>query len=189
MAQSAVDVCNSALQKCGVSSIMSLTDPTREARSCALAFDSNRRAELRKRNWNFAIKRKILGPDSAAPAFDYAYAFQLPSDCLKVIVPKDSSLDWVIEGRTILTNYGNGVLNLRYVADITDVTQWDSTFYDVFACSLALDVVEQLTNSPAKKRTLEQEYNEALADAAKANAFEKVSQRPPDPTFLTSRWV
>lgn len=188
MAQSAVDVCNSALQKCGQTRIMSLTDDTPKARACSLAFDSNRRAELRKRNWSFSIKRATLGPDATSPVFGYAYSFQLPSDCLRVILPDDQNLDWAIEGRTILTNYGNGVLYLRYVSDITDVTLWDSTFYDVFACSLALDLVEQLTNSPAKKQVLEQEYNEALADAAKANAFEKPSKKIPDSSFLTSRW-
>ena len=56
MAQSAVDICNSALQKLGAASILSFQDNSREARQCNIAYDSNRRSELRKHDWNFAIK-------------------------------------------------------------------------------------------------------------------------------------
>jgi len=104
MSQSVVDCCNSALQKVGAASITALTDNSREARACNLAYDSNRRSELRKHYWNFATKRIQLAPDSASPAFDYAYQFTLPTDCVRVILPNDPYLDWVIEGRKILTN-------------------------------------------------------------------------------------
>ena len=104
MAQSVIDICNSALQRVGATTILSLSDNSPEARACSVAYDSNRRDELRKHRWNFATQRAVLAPDSTAPAFDFDYAFTLPSDCLRVIRPNTYDLDWVVEGRKILTN-------------------------------------------------------------------------------------
>lgn len=187
MAQSAVDACNSALQKVGAASIMNLTDNSREARQCSIAFDSNRRSELRRHRWNFSIKRAVLAPDADAPAFDYGYQFTLPSDCLRVLMPANSDLDWVVEGRKLLTNDG-AVLNLRYIADITDVTQWDPAFYDAFCVSLAIDICEALTTSTGKKNALDREYEAVIADARKVNAFEQSPAYGPDDSFITSRY-
>lgn len=188
MAQSVVDCCNLALQKVGSRGIMSLTEDSREARACRKAFDSNRRAELRKHPWKFAIKRIVLAPDSAAPAFDYLYRFTLPSDCVRVLFPRDYTLDWVVEGRSILTNFGGGVLNLRYISDIEDATLWDPAFYDMVAISLALDLVETLTTSTGKKQLLEEDYEDAVTEAKKANAFEMLPAAPSDSSFVTVRY-
>jgi hypothetical protein len=187
MAQSTVDCCNSALQKLGAASILSLTDNGREARQCSIAFDSNRRSELRKYRWNFAITRAVLAPDSVAPTFDYTYAFTLPSDCLRILLPRDADLDWVLEGRKILTNLGP-VLNLRYIADITDTTLWDSAFYDMVAISMAIDMCEALTNSTSKKATLDREYEDCRNCARLNNSFEQMSAEAPDDTFWLARY-
>jgi len=187
MSQSVVDVCNSALQRVGANSIASLSDNSPEARACAVAYDSNRRDELRKHMWNFTLKRVALAPDTTAPAFDYKYAFTLPTDCLRVVRPSDSYLDWQIEGRKILTNLSS-VLYLRYIADIEDCAQWDPTFYNVMAVSLAVDLCEKLTQSNGKKQMLMQEYKETIADARKVDAFESGPQDAPDGSWITVRY-
>ena len=208
--QSLVDCCNNALQKLGMPSIMSLTDNSRQARQCALAADNNRRSELRKYNWNFAITRAQLAPDVATPAFDYLYQFSLPSDCLRVLLPNQSSIgatpplygpvDWVLEGRKILSNcsiqYYDGVitssatpsLNLRYIADILDPNQYDASFYEVYYIAMAIDMCEALTNSTSKKANLEGEYRESVAKARLANAFERTPTDAPDDSFWTCRF-
>lgn len=171
MAQSVVDTCNSALLRVGAASILSLADNSVEARACSICYDSNRRDELRKHKWNFALKRAVLAPDTTAPAFDFLYAFTLPTDCLRVLRPATTNLDWQIEGRKILTNDGN-VLYLKYIADIEDVAQWDPSFYNVMAASLAVDLCEKLTQSNTKKQQLNKEYMDAVADARRTDAFE-----------------
>lgn len=186
MPQTVIDCCNSALQRIGATTIISLTDNSPEAKACVVAYDSNRRDELRKHKWNFAITRVKLSPDSATPAFDYTYQFTLPSDCLRVLRPNTQNLDWVIEGRKILTNDSN-TLNLRYIADIVDNTQFDATFYNVLAASLALDLVEKLTQSNVKKQILAKEYEEAIKDAKQTNALENGPIDPPDDYWWTVR--
>jgi len=220
MAQSVVDICNSALSLVGAASIMSLTDNSKEARICNLQYDSNRRDELRKHYWNFAIKRVALAPDAQAPAFDFAYQFTLPSDCLRIVIPNDAYLDWVLEGRKILTNsirspYSSNVvngqpgtvytppggigttytaaapspqLNLRYVADVTDATQFDSSFYNVSCISLAIDLCEAMTQSNQKKQVLMQQYKDAIVEARTADAFENLPADAPDDAWWLVRY-
>ena len=183
MAQTAIDCCNSALQRVGAATITSLLDNSPEARACNVAYDSNRRDELRRHNWNFAIKRAVLAPDSTAPAFDYDYAFSLPTDCVRVLRPATVELDWQIEGRKILTN-DSDVLYLRYVADIEDVGQWDPSFYNVCAAALAVDICEKLTQSNTKKQLLLEEYKQAVIMAHRVDAFEA---GPTDP--VTDVWM
>lgn len=186
MAQSVVDICNSALQRVGASTILSISDNSPEARACSVAYDSNRRDELRRHKWNFAIGRVVLAPDATAPAFDYTYAFTIPTDCLRVLRPSTPGLDWQIEGRKILTNWSN-VLNLRYIRDVTDVSQFDSSFYNVIAAALAVDIVEKLTQSNTKKGALVKEYDEAVVAAQRVNAFESGPAEAPDDDWWIAR--
>lgn len=186
MPQTQIDCCNSALQRVGATTITSLTDNSPEARACVVAYDSNRRSELRKYNWNFAVTRVILTPDTVAPLFDYEYAFTLPTDCLRVLRPNDVDLDWKIEGRKILSNDG-ATLNLRYVADVTNEALFDSTFYDVVSAALAVDLCERLTQSNTKKQLLMAEYKDLVNMARRVNAIETGPQVAPDDAWWTVR--
>lgn len=187
MSQTVIDCCNSALQRTGAATILSLSDNSPEARACSVAYDSNRRDEIRKHPWNFAIARAVLAPDSTAPLFDYNYQFTLPSDCLRVLRSSDYDLDWKIEGRKILTN-NDTVLYVRYLADITDATQWDATFYNVVAGALAIDICEKLTQSNTKKQMLVQQYHEDVRMARRMNAFESGPESGPDDLWWIARY-
>lgn len=186
MSQTVIDCCNSALQRVGATTIASLSDNSPEARACSVAYDSNRRDEIRKHRWNFAITRAVLAPDSTAPAYDYTYQFTLPSNCLRVLRPATSDLDWQIEGRKILTN-DSATLYLRYLADIEDASIWDPSFYNVMAASLAIDIVERLTQSNQKKQGLINDYNEAIKVAKRVDAFESGPEDAPDDDWLIAR--
>lgn len=186
MAQSVIDCCNSALQRVGAASILSLSDNSPEARACSVAYDSNRRDELRKHRWNFAIKRVVLTPDATAPAFDFKYQFTLPSDCLRVLRPNTPDLDWQIEGRKILTNDSN-TLYLRYIADIEDCAQWDASFYNVVAGALAIDICEKLTQSNQKKQLCAQLYADDVKMAKRVDAFESGPEEAPDDDWWMAR--
>ena len=199
-AQSQTDVCNSALQKVGAASIVDITDNSNEARQCQIAYDSNRRDELRKYPWNFALKRIVLAPDATAPAFGYTYAYTMPSDCLRVLLPRDATLDWVVEGRKILTNFstspwdiGSGytgatALALKYISDVEDVATFDASFYNILAISLAIDICEKLTNSNQKKQVLMNEYKDAIREARRADAFENLPDEPADDSYWLARY-
>jgi hypothetical protein len=184
MAQSTVDLCNKALQRVGAASIMSLTDNSREARACAKAYDICRRDELRKHVWNFAISRAALAADTASPPFDKAYRYALPADCLRVLLPGGMPVDWILEGRSILSSSA-GPLNLRYVADVTDCTMFDACFYTTLAISVATDICEPLTQSNSKRQQLDAEYKDAISAARRVDAFETL----PAEAVLDAWWL
>jgi hypothetical protein len=62
---SVVEICNRALQKLGAARITSLTQDTPNARSCNVAYNVLRKAELRSHPWSFAIKRAELAADAS----------------------------------------------------------------------------------------------------------------------------
>lgn len=185
-----VGIANRALSRLGQTRITSLTENTVAAREINAVFADLREAELRAHNWHFAIKRASLAADGTAPSFGPANAFTLPSDYLKLIPPakwtQDNALDWLIEGQKILTGY-SAPLNIRYVWKVTDPNVMDPLFREAFAMKLAEAVCEKLTQSNTKIQLVRQDYDDAIARARKANAFEVPSEEPPEDTWITAR--
>ena len=56
------DIVNRALQHVGAERIVSLADNSKNANECAFVYKRLRQAELRRNNWEFAIKRRMLYP-------------------------------------------------------------------------------------------------------------------------------
>lgn len=187
---SVVDICNRALQKLGADRIISLTQNSVSARACNLAYEPVRDAELRAHLWNFAVKRRELAADVAAPVYGYDYAYTLPPDCLRLLkndYQEDAyDKDWKVEGRKILTN-DSAPLRIRYIARITDTTLYDALFMEVLSCKLAMEMCEELTQSNTKRQLAAEEYKAALREARKMNAFESVPAQQDTDTWLTSR--
>lgn len=190
MAVSDVSIANLALQKLGATRITSLTEDSRNARSVNACYEHLRDKELRAHKWNFAIKRTTLAPSATDPDFDYDYAFPLPSDCLRLLPPSRHALDWKIESHdgspAILTNDGD-TLEILYVARITDPTQFDECFIEMLACKIADHCCEEITQSNAKQANIREQYRDARREARQMNAFENISDEPPEDPWLAAR--
>jgi hypothetical protein len=171
---SQVDIANRALTKLGESRITSLEDNTNNARVINSMFTIVRDAELR------------------------AYQYQLPSDCLRLIgldayvalgmgdyITRTDSL-YALEGNKVLTDL-NAPLNIRYVKIEEDTNQYTSDFAEAFACRLAAECAETLTNSTSKRQLAWQEYKEAISLALKSNSLELPSQSRYDDSWILSR--
>lgn len=198
---------NRALDKIGEAPIIDINDDVKAARVLKRMYDIVRDAELRARKWSFSIKRAMLAPDVAVPVFGYGAQYSLPNDCLRVlslfnfdIGPDQSdyrsanSQTYVIEGRKIL--YGRPIpggppitepMPLRYIARIADTTLWDVNFGEAFACRLAAECAEALTQSSDKRRLAWNEYQQALGWARRANAIELPADYISDDTWLFGR--
>ena len=187
---SAVDICNIALTKLGAERIASLGENNESARACNLMYQFTRDAELRSHPWNFAIKRAQLAEDANPPSFGYAASFTLPSDFLRLLPPDPAynfnTHDWQIEGRKILTNE-TSLLDIRYVARITDTEQFDSLFVHALGARLAVEICEQLTQSNTKAQIMRDDYKEAIRTARKLNAFENIPAESYSDTWITAR--
>lgn len=190
MATSNVSIANLALQKLGAASIVALNAAPGSAADMSACFDAIRDDELRKYRWKFSIKRAILAPHATAPLFSFTRAFPLPTDYLALIKPARLGLDWHIElheGVTaILTNDGTS-LNIRYVSRVVDPALFDPSFVQMFACKLAWQCCERITQSNTKRTAMMEEYELHRREARKANAFELPAQAQPVDEWLIGR--
>ncbi len=172
MSVNQVSICNSALAKIGADQISSITQDTKSATICNRLFNYIRDEVLRAHPWNFALKRTTLTPDSDTPDSEYDYQYQLPSDSLRVLeTPEDDSLDWVVEGRKILTNEPEE-LAIKYIYRHEDPSEWDSMFAEAFAWRLAADLSYALTQSLPLFDYCMKQYKAMLAEARSIDGME-----------------
>jgi hypothetical protein len=185
-----VEICNRGLQILGAKRIVSLTEDSRNGRACNAAYEVLRDAEYRKHPWNFATKRAQLAADSTAPLFNRLRAFSLPSDYIRLLSDDPeynlNSVDWQIEGKKIITN-DSAPLNVRYIYRVTDPNEMDVLFREALAASIALELAEEITQSNAKKEFAAGKYKEAIDQAKRVNAIERVALQPPEDPWVSVR--
>lgn len=200
MALSDVSLANSALSKIGGGKIMALTDNTPQGILVNARFAAVRDAELTRNVWRFSVRRTSLAALSTAPSFGYLYQYQLPTDCLRLIVAGQEApgldtqefrsdvdnLDYTIEGRNILTNLASP-LYIRYVTQVTDPTLFDNSFAEAFASRLAYELATALSDSSSRKEAAWTDYQFALRDARRVNALQQPPQHLADDSWLASR--
>ena len=187
---SVVGICNRALQKLGASRITSITEDTKNARACNAAYEICRDSELEKHEWSFAIERAELAADATPPAWGRANSFQLPSDFIRLAhdYPEDTNnaKDWQIEGQKIISDDSDPIY-IRYVRRVTDPNVFSSLFQEALACRLALELCEELTQSNSKKEGISSDYTQAIREAKRSNAIQRVSAEPPEDIWLSAR--
>jgi len=185
-----VTICNQALQLLGASTITSLTDGTPTANACTLIYEETRDALLRLYVWKFAIKRVQITENATAPTFGRNHAYDLPGDYLAPLAPYPEldveNLDWIREGRQILTN-DTSPLDLRYIAQITEVEDMDVLFREALSARMAVKLCESLTQSNSKLENVSAIYKGVIDEARKMSAFEAVNPLPPLDSWISAR--
>lgn len=175
MSSTETEICNSALIKVGADTIASLTDNSKRARLCNKLYGTCRDEVLYAHPWNFAIKRVQLARLSTSPTYEFTYAYQLPSDVLRVLGTKGSdlygpTLNWQREGDTIVSDESS--MMVRYIAKITDVQKFNSMFKEVLALRIAGDLAYPLTQSNSLTDRLKKEYREWIRESRSFDAQE-----------------
>lgn len=196
---------NRALDKIGEKPIIALDPNTPQGALLSRMFDQVLEGELRARKWSFSVKRALLAADVDVPVFGYAMQYSLPVDCLRVLslLNIDVGPDlsdyrgypnqlYVIEGRKILYGRPQGSttaepMPLRYIAKVEDTTLWDACFGDAFACRLAVEIAERITQSSSKRDMAWSEYQRAINVAKRANAIELSSDYISDDSWMLGR--
>jgi len=174
---SVVDICNSALNLLGASTISALTDDTKNARLCNQRYEPVRNRIFRSHPWNCLIKRVQLAQDSDAPVIEFANQYTLPTDCLRVLKIHNgttdsvaSDLEYKIEGRKIKTN--EGTVYLVYVALDTDPNNYDAYVQEAISHQLAADIAYAVTNNATLANNYMSRADERLREARFIDATE-----------------
>ena len=174
---SVVNICNSALNLIGASTISALTEDTKNARLCNQRYEPVRNRVFRGRNWNCLIKRVQLAANSTDPVMEYAKSYALPSDCLRVLKIHNgttdsiaSDLDYKIEGKNIVTD--ETTVYLVYIALDTDPNNYDVYLREAISHQLAADLAYAITNNATLANNYMTRADERLREARFIDATE-----------------
>ena len=174
---SIVNICNSALNLIGASTISALTEDTKNARLCNQRLEPVRNRVFRSHNWNCLIKRVQLAANSTDPVVEYAKSYALPSDCLRVLKIHNgttdsiaSDLDYKIEGKNIVTD--QTTVYLVYIALDTDPNNYDSYLREAISHQLAADLAYAITNNATLANNYMTRADERLREARFIDATE-----------------
>lgn len=173
-----IKVCNKALMQMGGKKITSLAKPTMvEERDCAEIYTGLRNEVLTAYPWKFARKRKALVKSSTTPAFGFANAFVLPSDCALPLsihhqystsalnaYPQDLEPVWTVEGDLLLTD--ETAVNLHYTAYPYDASKYSVAFVKALALLLASYLAMSVGKNPTLATSLRSEYYDYIEQDA-----------------------
>jgi hypothetical protein len=128
----------------------------------------------------------FMYPIGTGPVADSTTAnvFRLPNGFLKRAPtdPKGNTLpylgsysgvapeDWLEEGDFMVSS-SSGPLLMRFVADVTDVSDMDTTFCEALAARMACDLAHAL-KAPDTKRDSERAYKRSISSARTVNSIE-----------------
>ena len=191
---SETDVVNVALRLIGAKTIVSLTDGSDNASVVEDIYTETRDDLLSSHPWNFAIKRVQLARISTAPAFEFDYAYALPSDWLRTVSVHDNDAGHgtvlyrseQVVGQKALVSSSDSVY-LRYVSMVTDTNLMPPDFRRALALSLARDLSIPLTSSNTMYEQFTRESVRALTRARSSDGMGSFPELRPRGSWASSR--
>lgn len=181
MAASETDIVNDALGRLGISPVMALTDATKQAQFANRFYESTRDEVLASHPWNFATRRTVLAQLSVPPDFEWLYAYQLPTDNLRLLQLNGYDLGksrdtWAIEANRLLTDAERA--DIRYVSRVTDTTLYPALFSEALSLKLAAKLCAPLTGRFDQPTALMQEYDRVTGPKARlSDVFQQRDKR------------
>ena len=173
---STVDICNGALNQLGATTILSLTEDSKNARLCNSRYTQVRDGLFRTHPWNCLQKRVELAVDTTAPAWGFSYAYTLPADCLRLLRILDYDSNYKVEGRKILSN--ESTIKLIYVSTITDPNEMDVLLRETISAGIAADLGYAITANLQVSKLMQEKYQYKLSEARHTDASEGYNVDP-----------
>ena len=153
---------------------------------------------LRDHPWNWATRRAQLTASSVEPGFEFDYAFDLPSDFVRVVsvsansdgtgtvIYKEELIDDSGDKRMLLA--ASNELWLRYVANITNTALMPADFKTALAHALARDCALPLATSNSLHDKYERSAERKLNKAKSSDALGSFPERRPRGSWVESRF-
>ena len=160
---STVDICNGALNQLGATTILSLTEDSKNARLCNSRYTQVRDSVFRSHPWNCLQKRIELAQDTTTPAWGFKYAYTLPADCLRLLRILDYDSNYKVEGRKILSN--TETMKILYVSRVTDPNEYDESLRETLSAALSADIAFAVTSNNTTATNMYNLFQDKLKDA------------------------
>lgn len=190
---SEVAVYNMALDMLEEGPVTAPSEDSRAARLLSRNYAQTRDEVLRAHPWNFALTRTKLPALAEAPAFGWLRAFQLPSDCLRVLpIVRDGGFEarpiaHEIEGSQVLTDEP-APLAIRYIRSVSDPGRFDALFARALAARLAVYVGHVITGKQSYIERVGRIYSETLAEARRIDSLEGTAATPLGEDWIEARY-
>lgn len=146
-----LELINTALARLGERYIISLDEGSVPQLVASAHYDTTLDALFREHPWNFATDNIELPRLGDYTAYQFAYAFQLPSDFIRLVEVYDTH-NFKVQGRTILTDEKK--CKIRYVKRVVDPSAWDAAFTEAFTFRLAASMSYAISHSAALSEQL-----------------------------------
>ena len=181
-----VEICNVALTRVDRKRIADLLDGSTSANDCTAIFAATRQELLRGHDWNFARGRQKLARLTAAPAYEFDHAYQLPTDWLATRAVHDNedgagAPAYRQEGLTVLSSAAD--LYLTYTKAVTDPAAMPADFRSLFSYRLA----EQLAKTGTVRAEMGRGVQKFDKRAKSADAIEDDAEDIPAGSWVTGR--
>jgi hypothetical protein len=187
-------ICNLALAKVGDTAIVSLDDPTPEARFCSLFYQQSVDEVIRLHPWNWATTFTRLSPIDPVPDMAWSYSYMLPVDfgrmitfnAFSVAIPRPT---YELANGALYTD--EDVAEISYVRVVDNPQEFDPLFTDLVATKIASKLARPLAGSLDIEKTLLNEFNNQIAEARKIDAGENFMPRRMswiESDLVQSRW-
>ena len=191
---SEVDICNSALNNIGASTINSLTEDSVPARIMNQRYTFVRDSVFRSHPWNCLQKRVELAADTTAPAWGFKFAYTLPADCLRLLRILDFDSNYKVEGRKILSNTSS--MKILYIGRVTDPNEYDESLRETLSAALGADIAFAVTSNNQTATNMYNLFQDKLKDARFVDSTEGqnldqdlgMSDQIDASTFINSRF-
>lgn len=172
-----VEVCNQALSLLGDKKITDLDGTDNLSVTCKNHYQRTVDWVLKQREWRCAVKRATL-TTPATPNHGWSYAYDLPSDHLRTLAVRDSSLkdddvnalNWQQEDGKIVCDTDTQVyLKYLYRVAVADIpTHVEDVIITLLASRLAIPVAD----SRSLRDDLKAEYKEMIGEAAAVDGMQ-----------------
>ena len=189
---SEVAICNTALAWLGQTPITTLDDPADpNAEKCRNVYPFVRDAVLEEREWTFA-RARATSTTEQRDDWDQWYKHSFPEDWLTVSnvyedANSEENIEWVREGRYILTKYET--VYMRGLKRIVDTGQFSNLFVQALAARMAADLAIPLTQDRQMQADMWQLYQAKLMEAAARDGYQGSSQKLKTGNFINGRYT
>ena len=173
---SVVGICNGALNQLGATTILSLTEDSKNARLCNTRYSEVRDAVFRSHPWNCLQTRVELPQSTTTPAWGFKFQYDLPGDCLRLLRILEYDSDHKVEGRSILSN--SETMKILYISRVTDPNQYDELLRETISAALAADIAYAVTSSNPTAANMYELFQSKLKEARFVDATEGYNTNP-----------
>jgi len=184
MTSSPENIANSAILKIGASRINSLDDNKTEAVVCKEFYERSYRWLLAQFYWGFANMTESLAQSPTAPKHEYAYAYLLPADFVRIQRTFPNS-NYKIVGNELHTNEREIAIKYTFRAKEEDLPIY---FEQTMMYYLASQICVPITENVTKEVSNYEQYLDHLKRAKSLDAQQYPQDGFEDFPLYTSRY-